>query len=91
MWKNASRVLLVIHAAALGVVAAPQTAMCDRVDNRAADSICGPACLKTICDKLGVPATIEELSKLSGCNEGRVTALSGLVKAARAKGFTPLR
>ncbi len=47
---------------------------------------CGPAALLAVCQRLGVTATKEELSRLAG-TDATGTTMAGLAKAAKAKGL----
>ncbi len=51
------------------------------------DLTCGPQSLLAICQDLGVYATIDELSKLSGLDQNKGTTMIGLTKAVEAKGL----
>lgn len=51
------------------------------------DRMCGPKCLLAVCQKLGVGASIEELSGLCGYREGSGVSMLGLEQGAKAKGL----
>ena len=52
-------------------------------DNR----LCGPKCMLTICQKFGLKADIDELTRLSQSDEKNGTSLAGLCNAAKDKGL----
>jgi ABC-type bacteriocin/lantibiotic exporter with double-glycine peptidase domain len=58
----------------------------DSVILQRAKNDCGPASLKMILDRYGIPSTLHELAALSGTNE-RGTSLLGLKNAAQQKGL----
>lgn len=51
------------------------------------DYRCGPNALLIACGIFEIPATSEELAKLSGTDEEGITSMMGLKKAAQAKGL----
>lgn len=51
------------------------------------DYLCGPKSLLATFEKLGVEITLDELKKLSGCEENKGTTMAGLYKAVQAKGL----
>lgn len=54
------------------------------------DPLCGPRSLLVVCQKLGVEANLEELTRLCGYDEKMGATLLGLQNAAKAKGLEAL-
>lgn len=55
----------------------------------AGDKDCGPIALNTICGRLGMATSVEELRGLAGASD-QGTTLLGLAEAASAKGLSTL-
>lgn len=54
---------------------------------RQADILCGPQCLKTVCQKFGIEAGVYEMVKLCKTDPENGTSMSALCDAAKAKGL----
>jgi len=53
----------------------------------AIDPLCGPKCLKEICERLGDDISLEDLAKLAGYDRRTGTNMAGLQSAAKARGL----
>jgi hypothetical protein len=55
--------------------------------NQSSEWLCGPKCLNFLCQRFKIDSNVDELSRLSNCDENRGTTLLGLYQAATAKGL----
>lgn len=77
--------------AAAAVVASVVLLVCGRISAAtlpgSGSRLCGPLCLVTVCQKLGIDLNADEAARLCHYDETTGTSMLGLANAARAKGL----
>lgn len=69
---------------------APVSALTAKPASLEEDRLCGPLCLLSVCQKLGVEAQLSEITAMTDYNRDAGTSVLGLYKAAKSMGLCAL-